>query len=304
MLDRIAQAFFELSYKVRILEGTGEQFQDFFSTIMELAHPGDFQRTRPWGRDGDQKNDGYLRSDRMLFALYAPNELNQADAIRKIRSDFGGAVEHWENYFDKWGFVHNAYELGPRVLKTFLDLGTEFEHIQFHKWGPPEIRRKLLTLPPRDISLVLGPLPTEREQAALDFSDISTVIEGISLKEIDPELDVRPVPPGKLEYNKLSPEVQGLLALGMTKADVVGHYFESYYPNPQIGDQIADTLGNTYDTWRGWGADPDTIFRHLQEALHWSPQSHPKTQVASLAVLAHFFESCDIFERPPEEETA
>lgn len=40
----------------------------------------------------------------------------------------------------------------------------------------------------------------------------------------------------------------------------------------------------------------DTIFKHLQD--YAGMNGEPKRQGAALAVLAYFFDSCDIFEDP------
>jgi len=63
------------------MEKRGNTFQDFFSEIMEKCHPSDFQRVRLWENDGDKKNDGYLRSGRVLFQVYAPNDMKASHAI-------------------------------------------------------------------------------------------------------------------------------------------------------------------------------------------------------------------------------
>jgi hypothetical protein len=41
----------ECRYRLRSLQGNA--FQDFFAHLMEIAHPGDFQRIRPYGSEGD-----------------------------------------------------------------------------------------------------------------------------------------------------------------------------------------------------------------------------------------------------------
>jgi len=88
--------------------------------------PSDFIRVRPWGNVGDRKNDGYLKSERRLFQVYAPNEMEAAKAIAKIDEDFTEALPFWKLHFDNWSFVHNARDgLGPDVTKKLLDLGAQ-----------------------------------------------------------------------------------------------------------------------------------------------------------------------------------
>jgi hypothetical protein len=123
-VDPISRAFYELRFELAFLKTKGDAFQDFFSSIMEKVHPADFQRVRPWGRIGDWKNDGYLRSERTLFQIYAPNEMTSAEAIRKIDQDFAGALPYWKDYFATWVFAHNArIGLGPEITERLLSLG-------------------------------------------------------------------------------------------------------------------------------------------------------------------------------------
>lgn len=95
-LDKVTREFFDLKFRCAFMERRGDSFQDFFSSIMELRHPADFQRVRPWGSAGDWKNDGYLRSSRTLFQCYAPNELKVADCLTKIDAEFASATPHWK----------------------------------------------------------------------------------------------------------------------------------------------------------------------------------------------------------------
>ena len=107
-MDKLKRSYYEVIFENTYLKKGGNEFQDFFSEIMEKCHPGDFQRVRPWGNTGDRKNDGYLRSARILFQVYAPNEMSANDAITKIDEDFHGALHYWQQFFDKWIFVHNS----------------------------------------------------------------------------------------------------------------------------------------------------------------------------------------------------
>jgi hypothetical protein len=77
-VEDLTTAYYEMKFHLTFLEAMGDAFQDFFSSIMELRYPGDFARVRPWGKFGDRKNDGYLRSQRKLFQCYAPRGLTLA----------------------------------------------------------------------------------------------------------------------------------------------------------------------------------------------------------------------------------
>ena len=94
------------------------------------------------GRQGDEKNDGFLASERTLYQVYAPNEMTAAQAVNKIQADFAGAKVHWEQYLDQWVFVHNADNgLSPNVQKALLTLRTENPELTLETWGYAELER-------------------------------------------------------------------------------------------------------------------------------------------------------------------
>lgn len=108
---------------------------------MGLAHRADFMACRPWGNIGDRKNDGFLKSERRLFQVYAPNEMEAAKAVAKITEDFEGAKGYWGGHFDKWTFVHNATDgLPPHVQKLLLDFESSNAGIILEPWGLEELR--------------------------------------------------------------------------------------------------------------------------------------------------------------------
>lgn len=301
-MDAISQEFFDLKFKDRIREGAGEEFQDFFSTIMELAFPNDFQRIRPWGRDGDQKNDGFLRSRELLFAVYSPDTETDAKTKAKVTSDFNGALPYWRSHFRVWAFVHNARKgLSPELFRHLKAIEDDYNELDVEYWDPPMIRTTMLSLNRRDIESILGALPDRNAFANLRNDHIDAVIRQISRDQVTSDTPIQQVPPNKIAHNRLSSEVEKLLELGYSKSHMVARFFESYTPNPTLGDEVADTLRTTYDYWKGVGLEPDEIFAELQQAVNWTNQAQVPQQVAALAILAHFFESCDIFERPPEE---
>lgn len=81
----LQQAFYEQKFENAFLRAKGDEFQTFFEKLMGLAYKADFMACRPWGKRGDRKNDGFLKSERRLFQVYAPNEMTEAKAVTKIQ---------------------------------------------------------------------------------------------------------------------------------------------------------------------------------------------------------------------------
>jgi hypothetical protein len=299
-MDDLSRAFYELKWKVTYIEAKGAAFQDLFSTVMEKCHPGDFQRVRPWGRQGDRKNDGYLASQKTLFAVYAPNEVEAAETVRKLNSDFKGALPYWEKYFKTWVFVHNSMiGLGPEVLQAILDLKSGHAVLGIGTWGFEELRQEVFTLKEADLASLLGPVPSRYDMQNVGMVDLEPLLDHVGRLRPMSEEHIHPVPPGKLEENSLSDAVATLLQAGFARSKVVADYFRRIR-NPKLRDEVAEVFRAEYVRLREEGMPPDDIFHQLQVFVGGSNPGPPIRQAAILAVLAYFFEECEIFERPVE----
>lgn len=293
-MDRVARAFYELKFRDAYNRKTGNAFQDFFADLMEMAHPGDFMRVRPWGNVGDKKNDGYLKSTRTLFQVYAPNEMSAATAVAKIDKDFKEAIPHRERHFDRWIFVHNSVTgLGPDVAKKLLDLDAAYE-VSVGPWGEAELRKKAFELTESDLASLLGQAPTLRDMLDLGLEALVPVLDQVAAMPAPENPDLRPPPADKITRNMLSQHVETLLKAGMTRAELVRKYF-SVQPAGQ--DEIAQSFRLHYEDLRASGMSPDDVFSELQRFAGGEAVPSPARQSAVLAVLAFFFEECDIYER-------
>jgi hypothetical protein len=300
-VDPISRAFYELRFELAFLKTKGDAFQDFFSSIMEKVHPADFQRVRPWGRIGDWKNDGYLRSERTLFQIYAPNEMTSAEAIRKIDQDFAGALPYWKDYFATWVFAHNArIGLGPEITERLLSLGRTHAHLKVIPWGYEELRQRAFRLAEAELASLFGPAPTQRGMDLLGIPELRPVLEHIPRLPPPTDADLRPVPQDKLSLNLLSDHVATLLKAGMRRSLLVRRYFDAR-PDPTERDAVAQAFHVKYQELRRAHNAPDDIFVALQHYVDAAQAQPAHRQEAVYAVLAYFFEECDIFERTAQE---
>jgi hypothetical protein len=300
-MDRYSRAYWEMGFENRFLRHKAMAFQDFFGDIMEKRCPGgDFIRVRPWGNQGDRKNDGYLRSRRMLFQVYAPNEFTERETIKKIDDDFDGALPYWKEYFNTWVFVHNSREgLSPGVTARLLELGQKQKDIEVTWWGFEELRRELFSLCEEDISALLGPAPSPRDFAEIGFEKIKPVLDVISRAPVPAELELSAVPRDKVQINRLSQNTELLIQLGRRRSHIVRKFLIGY-PDPQFGDEVVQAFRARYDALRASGVGPDHIFQELQVFAGGERTSDTGHQAAVLTVLAYLFDQCDIFESVPE----
>jgi hypothetical protein len=297
-MEPLEQAFYDAKFEIAYLRAKGDGFQTFFEALMGRAYKADFMACRPWGNRGDRKNDGFLKSQRCLFQVYAPNEMTESIAISKIKEDFEGARIHWHEHFDEWVFVHNANDgLPPHVQKTILDLEQANPGITLKPWGLEDLRIIFRLISRIDLESWFGYAPTSATRTTLDFEDLRIVLESISLRYSIDVYPVKDVPPGKIEANSLSPSVAKLLTEGMTKTPLLDEFFSKWH-DPNFGEKVADTFRAKYASLRTQSLSPNAIFHDLQSWAGGTIRGTAEHELAVLTVLSYYFERCDIFEEP------
>ena len=298
----LQQAYYEQRFENLFLKSRGNTFQEFFEKLMGLAYKTDFMACRPWGNRGDRKNDGFLKSEQQLFQVYAPNEMKEAVAIKKITDDFEGAKEHWGLHFNKWAFVHNADDgLPPHVQKVLLDFQEANHGINIESWGMEELRAVFRKVTLEDKQTWLGFAPTAETKMRLGFSDLQPVLESLAIQSVSLNLEVKDVPQGKIEANALSESVTILIKEGMSKADLVRQFFDKWY-DLEFGEKIAKAFREQYKSLRKQKLTPNIIFSELQAWTGGEQRGTPEHELAVLTVLAYYFERCDIFKEPGRDK--
>ncbi len=296
-MEPLEKAYYETKFENKFLKAKGNTFQTFFNDLMGRAYKSDYMPCRPWGNRGDRKNDGFLKSERRLFQVYAPNEMTEREAINKILDDFEGAKDFWGKHFDKWAFVHNAYDgIPPHVQKQMLDLEQANPGIKLDPWGLEELRSVFRLIKREDLESWFGYAPNAQVKVRLSFEDIRVVLEVIASQKPDSRMSVKQVPPKKIESNQLSDDIATLLKEGMSKALLIDDFFGKWY-DPTFGERIAVAFREKYNSLRGT-ITPNEIFYEIQNWVGGSERGTAEHEMAVLSVMAYYFERCDIFEEP------
>jgi len=293
----LPDAYYEQKLEIEFLRAKGDTFQTFFERLMGLAYKADFMACRPWGKEGDRKNDGYLKSERRLFQVYAPNEMDAAKARTKITEDFEGAKQHWKNHFDSWVFVHNATDgLPPHVHRLLLEFEAANPGINLQPWCLEELRQVFRKLSDDDKASWFGPAPTEETKIRLGFEDLKIVLESIAALPVPSMTDVKDVPAGKIEANALSEAVAQLLKEGLIKSPLVEDFLSEWH-DETLGERLAEAFKAEYRRLRDVYI-PNQIYAELQSWAGGDQRGSPEHELAVLTVIAYYFERCDIFEEP------
>lgn len=299
-MDTVQKLWFERTFVARYVQSTYTAFQDLFADLMEHRHGPDFTRVCPWGSHGDQKCDGMLKSETTLFQVYAPREMKVEKTLKKIDADFKGACNHWDGKFKRWVFVHNDQEgVSPEVAKKLLQLQKENSSLEIAHWGLQHLLRHVRELGLDAAASFLGMAPMAGTYVIVGYKDVAPLLS--HLGGVSPSLadEVRPVPAGKLQYNGFTPWVRDFIRTGMRHQHVVEGYFRDVV-DPELGERIATAFRDEYRGMRLLALSPDSIFDRLRIFTGGSQNVSAERDFAVLAVLAYFFDRCDIFEGPEE----
>jgi len=138
----------------------------------------------------------------------------------------------------------------------------------------------------------------------VQFDEIKPLVEHLARQAPAPlDGDRTPVPPRKIEFNRLSEDTAFFLNHGKLRADTVREYLDAASTDRMLAARVAGAFRAEYEKLRDAGDKPDEIFRGLRVFAQGPFAQMPKTESAVFAVLAYLFEECDIFERPPTPAT-
>lgn len=90
----------KIIFSNHILQYTGQQYEDFFVSVMTKANP-NFQPVKAYGNIGDMKNDGFDHTTGTYYQIFSPEDITKdttiREAVKKLKTDFSGLYNHWNS---------------------------------------------------------------------------------------------------------------------------------------------------------------------------------------------------------------
>lgn len=137
--------------------------------------------------------------------------------------------------------------------------------------------------------------------ANIAYDDITFVITALLNQKpnsLDEQGTFKPTnPEEKMSKNDLTHEIKFALSMGLAKAGEVRDFIEKnakiYFPD--VPERLKAALNNEYKKLLSEGVRGDELFNRLYDFSHQN-NPNPSRQLAGLAVLCYFFETCDVFE--------
>lgn len=193
--------YLSLQFLKKIFTCKGSEFQSLFENIMQKADP-DFEKVRPYGKDGDGGNDGFNKKKGIYYQVYAPIVpfTKESDAAKKLVEDFEKLKATWGNIvpIKKYYFVYNDQYGGStiRLEKAISQLQTSNISIEFEILNAKKIESICLKLSDSDLIFLGFDVDSRKslDAAYLTLEQIEILLDRETISLADQMLSyIRPI---------------------------------------------------------------------------------------------------------------
>ena len=281
-------------FQLKIHKANGQSFEDLFTMIMNYINP-EFQQIKPWGNIGDCKNDGYIPSQGKYFQVYAPEDLrrNLKSAVNKLKTDFSGLLDKWDNVKEYYFVVNDKYRGVPPQLSQVVQEIANKHNIKAEIWKANNLEDLVFSLDDDKIEVIVGGVPDP--QAPLRYDLLNEVIEHlmrIDISSLDSDVTY-PDWDKKIQFNNLSEMMEEWLRHGSLQVFALDEYLnnQSNFYAEEVKQRIRKIYIDKKDKFSG-----DDLFIQIMDEI--SPRSEGPFQGIAIIIMAKYFEICEIFEEP------
>jgi hypothetical protein len=141
----------------------------------------------------------------------------------------------------------------------------------------------------------------ENEMSSIKFPELEVVCSRIISSDLASSTAFNSLPPqDKIDLNHLGPSSSKKITMGLMQAPLVAEYLQSMvtHVDPDFPPRLIAGFRHEYDKHCSTGMKGDGLFI-LLEHFAAGGSSDFERHAAGLAVLAHLFQVCDIFETTP-----
>lgn len=303
MLTKEEKYILRILFKNKIFEANGQAFEDIFTSIMNYKEPG-FVSIKPWGNIGDRKNDGYIPDRSIFFQVFAPEEIKKSYSkiISKLKKDFSGLVQQWNQPVKEFYFVVNDKYRGVNAdsEQAISDI-VKINNLNDGGFKTAkDLENLLFSLEDDQIMVITGIIPDPAKIKVLDYSILNEVIDyimNISLpKGEKPDIKF-PDWEEKIKFNNLTEITTHYLNNGYIQVNSLEHYLVNN--SNFLADELRDKINDIYIDEKNHFSGDDLFWKIVDKA---SPKNEQMYQSAVIVIMSKYFESCDIFEEPNEED--
>lgn len=285
----------------------GEAFESYVTKVLTRFHD-DYINPEAMGSQGDGGCDGLADKGAVLYACYGQRATTGIDqkTKQKLESDFARALNNWPE-FTEWRFITNA-PFGPTPTKCLETLRNQHgpnsqRPLTLTRWTAPEdLWWKVVNkLSFSQLDEVMPGVPHAQNVELRDLVDLIEALEVSEDEEADTLQQIPSVPPTKMDYNQLPTTTRTEFNEGRLLSPRIDNWFAGQ-ADPTLRDAKAKRFRSIYEEAKKVTNEPYEIVSRIYIALGGSDFiKYKKRANAVYAITVYFFDSCDIFEEPPNE---
>lgn len=288
-------------FKTKIHESNGAAFETLFTQIMNYAEP-NFMQIKPWGNIGDQKNDGYIPSKGVFYQVYAPEapQNSYPNVVQKLNTDFNGLICQWPNVKEFYFVFNDKYHgVNPDCAKAIDALKDTHSLDKTGFVLAKNLEEILLGLSGDQIIMIVGNIPDPSKITHLDYTVLKEVVDKIMLFPAIKDTANLKVPDwnAKIQFNELTMATNNLLSSGSYHVKMLDEFINTQ--SRFLADELCERLREIYLEHKKTVQGDELFIKILHTICPTDTQMH---QNAAIVIMAKYFETCDIFEEPPELE--
>lgn len=293
-----------IMFENKILSYEGQKFEDFFIAIMTNSYS-NFECVKAYGKEGDHKNDGFDKTTGTYYQVFAPENIKNGktinEAVKKLEKDFTGLYAYWNGLcpIKSFYFVINDKFKGIPVPihKKCLELNAEdkYENIKMDLFTAKDLKKEFFTLNEEEMYQIIGYIPNQNVDH-ITITALDRTIEYISnMKFKNPSDDELVVPEfnKKIKFNDLNDAIESYLNSGSYQEGILKEYFNNA---PGTDEIVQKKFRALYLESKEKYPDNNNRFVYILEKA--SNDGSIATKSCVLVLMAYYFASCDIFEKP------
>jgi hypothetical protein len=289
----------------KIYRSDGQAYEDLFCDIMESHNP-NFKRVKPQGRIGDRKNDGFDSTAGLYCQVYAPENLHKSegDAIQKLEEDFAGLLLHWSSISairDYYFVLNDKFKGTTYPIEELLSKLKKAHSVNCRSFLNKDLETVFEMLPDHKIEKIVGGIPSPEKLTTLNYSSLNEVLNHLMNKKGVTKHAERPENPDfikKISFNGLTTIPGGLLTVGDYQNGEIETFFRnrSDFHRIDVQRKFVELYQEGQNLYDGVNEKGDHIFYHILERA--KPREEAVFDTPVVALMAYYFEKCDIFEPP------